>query len=78
MRISDLYGLKVFTSTGKHLGEIQEVIVNLEDKSIDRLLLIPYSELLKGNPRELLQKYSIKYDKVKSIGEVVIVTSSKK
>jgi len=73
MKISELYGLKVFTTTGKELGKVEELIINLEDKKVERILFIPYSQLLKGNARQLLAKNSIKYEKVKSVGDVVIV-----
>ncbi|MGC9132754.1 MAG: PRC-barrel domain-containing protein, partial [Candidatus Micrarchaeia archaeon] len=38
MKISELYGLKVFTTTGKELGKVEELILNLEDKKIERIL----------------------------------------
>jgi len=65
--------LKVFTTTGKELGRVEELLINLEEKKIERILFIPYSQLLRGNARELLAKNSIKYEKVKSVGDVIIV-----
>jgi sporulation protein YlmC with PRC-barrel domain len=61
IRISTLYDKEVFSSSGGHLGRIENVMVEAREGRVSAILL-------KG-------KKGIPYDKVMAVGDVVIVKS---
>lgn len=75
MKISDLYGKEVFTETGKFLGTVHEIIIDMEKGAISRLLLedLPTSA---EKARQVINEKSIKFENVKSIADVVVVKGS--
>ncbi len=76
MKISDLYGKEVFTDTGKFLGTVHEIIIDMEKGVISRLLLedLPTSA---EKAKQVINEKSIKFENVKSIADVVVVSSLK-
>lgn len=76
MKISDLYGKEVFTDTGKFLGTVHEIIIDMEKGTISRLLLedLPTSA---EKAKQVINEKSIKFENVKSIADVVVVGSMK-
>lgn len=76
MKISDLYGKEVFTDTGKFLGTVHEIVIDMEKGTISRLLLedLPTSA---EKAKQVINEKSIKFENVKSIADVVVVGSMK-
>jgi sporulation protein YlmC with PRC-barrel domain len=73
--VSELYGKKIITNTGQVVGMVEEVIVDLEEKRVANLLLTKMEELVRTTKTAgMLQKNSVKYDRVKSVAETIIVT----
>lgn len=62
IRVSSLYDKEVFSSTGNHLGRIENIMIEAREGRVSAILL-------KG-------KTGISYDKVMAVGDVVIVKSS--
>jgi len=62
VRVSNLYDKEVFSSTGNHLGRIENVMIEARDGRISAILL-------KG-------KTGIPYDRVTAVGDVVIVQAT--
>jgi sporulation protein YlmC with PRC-barrel domain len=74
MLASDLYGKEIITNSGNKLGYVEDMIFNMEEGSIDSLTLIKLSDLSKGeNIGEKLRKNTVKYSRVKSVSESIIV-----
>ncbi len=63
VRISALYDKEVFSSSGNHLGRIENVMVEAREGRVSAILL-------KG-------KTGISYEKVMAVGDVVIVEGAK-
>lgn len=63
VRVSNLYDKEVFSSSGNHLGRIENVMIEAREGRISAILL-------KGST-------GIPYEKVMAIGDVVIVQSTK-
>ncbi len=73
MRLSKLYGMEIFTDGGKFVGAVQEIIVNLENGEVERILLEP----LPGGrdaAKDALRNKSILYKNVKSVEDVIVVS----
>jgi sporulation protein YlmC with PRC-barrel domain len=62
IRVSTLYDKEVFSSSGNHLGRIENVMVEAREGRVSAILF-------KG-------KKGIPYEKVTAVGDVVIVQSS--
>ncbi len=75
MRLSELYGMDVFTDGGKFLGTVQDLIIDVEKGEVLRILFenLPSS---KEQARRVIKEKSILYKNVKSIEDVIVVKSS--
>jgi sporulation protein YlmC with PRC-barrel domain len=76
MKLSDLYGMDIFTDTGKFLGTAQEIIIDVERGEIVRILLEPLPSS-KERALEVIREKSILYKNVKSVEDVVVVSKLK-
>lgn len=74
IRLSDLYGKEIITNSGRKVGKVEDIILNLEDRCIANMLLINADELIRSERTAyLLAKNSVKYDRVKSVDQTIIV-----
>jgi len=73
VRLSRMYGMDIFTDTGKFLGAAQNFLINVESGEIVRVLLddLPNS---KEELKKAIQERSILYKNVKSVEDVIVVT----
>lgn len=73
MKLSRMYGMDMFTDSGKFLGNAQEFIVDVEAGEVVRVLIeqLPSS---KDEARKALKEKSVLYKNVKSVEDVVVVT----
>jgi sporulation protein YlmC with PRC-barrel domain len=72
-KLSRLYGMDIFSDTGKFIGNAQDFIVDLEGGEVSRILL----EALPGgkeDAKKALREKSILYKNVKSVEDVIVVT----
>ena len=72
-KLSRLYGLDIFTDSGKFIGTAQDFIVDFESGEVSRILLeaLPSS---KDDAKRALRDKSIMYKNVKSVEDVIVVT----
>lgn len=78
MLLSELYGKQIITNTGQKVGLVEDVILDFESGAIANLLLIKMEELVRAqNTPGALSKNSVKYEKVKSVSESIIVGVNK-
>lgn len=75
MKISELYGTEIYTAKAKHLGKVEDIILNLQKGEIMRLTLSPLKSgfLSKSKVEEILRENSIGYSDVEQVGDIVIV-----
>jgi sporulation protein YlmC with PRC-barrel domain len=72
-RLSKLYGMDIFTDSGKFIGNAQDFIVDLESGEVSRILLEPIPSG-KEDAKKSLRDKSILYKNVKSVEDVIVVT----
>ena len=76
--LSELYGKQILSNTGKKIGMVEDVVLDFEKGSVSSLLLAKIDDLVKGtSSRASLAKNSVRYDRVKSVSETIIVGSEK-
>ena len=75
VKISELYGTEIYTSKAKHLGKIEDIILNLQKGEIMRITLAPLKSgfLSKSKVEEILKENSIGYQDVEEVGDIVLV-----
>lgn len=79
IRLSKIYGLDIYTDTGKFLGRVHDLIIDLEKGEVVRITLEPLNFLVsKEEALRILREKSLLYKNVKSISDVVIVTEGTK
>ncbi|MEM2908959.1 MAG: PRC-barrel domain-containing protein [Candidatus Bilamarchaeaceae archaeon] len=74
-RLSKLYGMEIFTDTGKYIGNAQDFILDFESGEILRIL----TESLPSGKEEVkksLREKSIMYKSVKSVEDVIVITKA--
>ncbi len=71
-RLSEMYGMDVFTDSGKFLGTAQEFLLDVEKGVVSRILLdrVPSS---KEQLKQILKEKSVKYENIKSVEDVIVV-----
>ena len=73
--LSEIYGKKIITSGGKILGDVKEIVLDIENGQVSHLLTTKLEQLAKsGNVREALSKNSILYKRVKNVAESIVVS----
>jgi sporulation protein YlmC with PRC-barrel domain len=72
-KLSRMYGMDIFTDSGKFLGNAQDFIVDVESGEVSRILIeqLPAS---KEDAKKSLRDKSILYANVKSVEDVIVVT----
>ena len=72
-KLSRLYGMDIFTDSGKFIGNAQDFIVDLEGGEVSRILIeaLPTG---KDDAKKSLREKSILYKNVKSVEDVIVVT----
>lgn len=74
-RVSELYGMDIYTQKGQNVGRVEDVILNLERGEVMRLSLKP----LKGgvlkpeDVRSILKAETINYDDVVNVGDIILI-----
>lgn len=74
MRISEIYRMDVYSDSGQYLGEVQDVILDLERGEVSRILMVPWKNA-RLDASNLLKRKSILYKNVKNVGDVVLVST---
>ncbi len=66
--------MDIYSDGGAYLGEVQDVIVDLEKGEVSRLLMVPWKNA-KGDAKSVLRQRSVLYKNVKNVGDVVLVSA---
>ncbi len=76
--LSELYGKQIITNEGRRIGMVEDAILDFESGKVANLLLVKAETLTRSdNTAMVLAKNSVKYERVKSIAETIIVGMQK-
>ncbi len=74
IRASKMYGLDIYDASGKYLGKVNDLILNLETGEVVRITTEPLrASLTKEELPKILKQKSILYKRVKAVRDIVIV-----
>ena len=73
-RVSQLYGLDIYTERAEYVGKVEDVILNLETGEVMRLSLRPFkaNTLPSEDVRKIITEESIGYNDVIRVGDVIL------
>ncbi len=74
--VSELYGKKIISGTGHWIGEVGEVVIDLENGAVSHLLLGKIDAANAGDMIRSLFKNGIEYKRVKKVADTVLVSGS--
>lgn len=74
MRLSRLYNMDIYSDSGRYLGRVQDLIVDLEKGEVVRITMEPLSAMGRDEARRILKDKSVLYKNVKSVEDVVVVS----
>ncbi|MGC8547908.1 MAG: PRC-barrel domain-containing protein [Candidatus Micrarchaeia archaeon] len=74
MLLSELLRMDIYSDSGQYLGEVQDIILDLEKGEVSRLLMVPW-KTAKEDVRTILRSKSVLYKSVKNVGDVVLVSA---
>ena len=72
-KLSKMYGMDIFTDSGKFLGNAQDFIVDVEGGEVSRILIEALPSA-KDDAKKTIREKSILYANVKSVEDVIVVT----
>lgn len=74
-RLSELYGMDIYTQKAGYVGKVQDIILNLDKGEIMRLSLKPFkgASLSSDEVKSILQGESLPFDEVVEVGDIIIV-----
>lgn len=73
-RLSELYGMDIYSKNAEHVGKVEDVILNLESGEVMRLCLKSFKAktLPDEEVKKILQNESVGYNEVVKIRDVII------
>ncbi len=74
MKASKIYGMDIYTDSGKFLGRVQDILIDMERGEVLRLVMEPLSSVSKDEAKRILKEKSVLYKSVKSVEDVVVVS----
>jgi sporulation protein YlmC with PRC-barrel domain len=76
LSVSELYGKRIISSTGHWIGEVGEVVIDLENGTVSHLLLGKIEGGKTGEFIKELFKNSVEYNRVKKVSETILVSGN--
>lgn len=73
-RLSQLYGMEIYTERADYVGRVEDVILNLEKGEVMRLALKSFKDkrIPAEDVRSILQRGSIGYNDIVKVSDIVI------
>ncbi|MBM3309720.1 MAG: photosystem reaction center subunit H [Candidatus Altiarchaeales archaeon] len=72
-RLSELYGMDIYTASGKYVGRVEDVVLNLERGEVMRLSLRSFKgDITADDGKRILQDETIGYNEVQSVGDIIL------
>ena len=74
-RLSELYGMDIFTQKAQYIGKVEDVILNVDKGEVMRICLESFrgAGISRDMVNDVLQDRSISYDDVIEVGDIIIV-----
>ncbi|MFH1787805.1 MAG: PRC-barrel domain-containing protein [Candidatus Altiarchaeota archaeon] len=76
-KLSEFYGLDVYSVRGERVGKVEDVILNLDKGAVLSVCLKSLREIPKdpAEIRRVLTEECVGYDSVAAVGDIILVTA---
>jgi len=75
VRLSKLFGMDVYDFEAGYKGKVYDIIINLEKGKLETITTEPLKVKTKSDAKKILSEKSIPYKNVKSVKDIIIVSS---
>lgn len=65
--------MDIYTDNGRFLGRVQDVLIDLEQGKVIRLVMEPLTNISRDEAKRVLREKSVLYSSVKNVEDVVVV-----
>lgn len=76
IRMSNLYGMDIFSDGGKYLGKVFDIIVDVEKGEVVRVTLESIHAASREEAQRIIKEKTILYRNVKSVEDVIVVSKT--
>ena len=76
MRISKIYGMDIFSDTGRYMGKVYDIIVDVEKGEVVRLTLESIHAASREEAQRIIKEKTVLYKNVRSVEDVVVVSKT--
>ncbi len=73
LNVSQLYGKKIISNSGHWIGEVGEVVLDMEQGVVSHFLLGKIGSMESKDVMRELVKNSVEFNRVKKISETIVV-----
>jgi len=73
LRLSELFGRDIFTQSGEYKGKVYDIVVNLENGSMETITTAPLKVRTKQEAKKIITEKSIPYKTVIAVKDIIIV-----
>jgi len=70
MDVTDFINLPVYTSKGKYIGEVRNVLLDIEERKVDKLILTETNREFVENGMDV----AVPYRWVSAVGDIIILS----
>ena len=72
-RLSELYGMDIYSTNGKYIGRVEDIVLNLERGEVMRLSLSSFrGDITADDGKKILQDETIGYNEVGAVGDIIL------
>lgn len=75
-KLSDLFGLDIFSIEGERKGKVYDLVINLEKGRIETITTEPLKAKSKQEAKKIINEKSIPYRRVVSAKDIIVVSST--
>ena len=73
IRLSKMYGMDIFSGEAGYIGRVNDMIINIEAGEVVRLTTVPLRDIMQSDAKNILQKNSVLFKRVKSVKDIVLI-----
>ncbi len=76
MRLSEFFGMDIYTVNGERKGKVFDLVINLEKGKIETMTTEALKARNKKEAKKIISEKSIPYRRVKSARDIIVVSNT--
>ncbi|MCX6802379.1 MAG: PRC-barrel domain-containing protein [Candidatus Diapherotrites archaeon] len=75
LRLSELFGMDIYTTDAERRGKVFDLVINLEKGRIETITTEPLKATSKAEAKKIISEKSIPYSKVISAKNIILIST---